>query len=35
MKIQARNLMPGDQVGSGETVLGVSAGAWTPRAKSK
>jgi hypothetical protein len=33
LKIPARNLLPGDQVGSGETVVKVSAGVRTPRGK--
>ena len=33
LKIPARNLLPGDQVGSGETVVSVSAGVRTPRGK--
>jgi hypothetical protein len=33
LKIPARNLLPGDQVGSGETIVSVSAGARTPRGK--
>ena len=33
LKIPARYLQPGDQVGSGEIVISVSAGARTPRGK--
>jgi hypothetical protein len=33
MKVPVRCLMPGDQVGSGETIVGVSAGVRTPRGK--
>jgi hypothetical protein len=33
MKVQVRYLMPGDQIGSGETIVSVSAGARTPRGK--
>lgn len=33
LKIPARYLLPGDQVGSGETVVSVSAGARTPGGK--
>lgn len=32
-KLAARHLMPGDKVGSGETIVCVSAGARTPRGK--
>jgi hypothetical protein len=32
-KVQSRALQPGDQVGSGETVMSVSAGLLTPRGK--
>jgi MOSC domain-containing protein YiiM len=32
-KVQARNLQPGDRVGSGEIVLSVSAGVRTPCGK--
>lgn len=32
-RVMARNLLPGDKVGSGETVVGVSAGVRTPRGK--
>ena len=33
LKIPARHLLPGDKVGSGETVVSVSAGTRTPRGK--
>lgn len=33
VRVPALLLLPGDQVGSGEIVLGVSRGAWTPRGK--
>lgn len=33
MKLPARHLMPGDQTGSGETIVSVSAGIRTPRGK--
>ena len=33
LKVPARYLIPGDQVGSGEIVAGVSAGVRTPRGK--
>jgi hypothetical protein len=33
LKIPARSLLPGDQVGSGETIVSVSAGVRTPRGK--
>ena len=32
-KVQAGHLMPGDRVGSGETILRVSAGVRTPSGK--
>jgi hypothetical protein len=32
-RIQARFLQPGDVVGTGETIVSVSAGARTPRGK--
>ena len=33
MKVAARHLLPGDLVGSGETIVSISAGVRTPRGK--
>lgn len=33
MRVRAADMLPGDHVGSGETVIGVSAGARTPAGK--
>ena len=33
IKVQAQHLQPGDIVGSGEKVIAVSSGAYTPKGK--
>lgn len=33
IKVQARYLQPGDQIGSGEKIISVGVGAFTPRGK--